>query len=253
MELCWLTTSKCNQHCGYCDRMLDTAVFTEKEYRTVLNKLISYNVRNLTFGGGESLLVDCFAKIVKTAAEHDIHLKLVTNGLLLRDHRELIPYFDEITLSIDSADSAINELLGRGTDHFENICSAVALIRADSSKTLININTVATSANLEAAAAMAVHITNWNIRQWRIFRFCPLRGIAVRNRARWEIKAHLFNELRARIEKLRLNCAVQFRDYDDMNNGYLLISPAGKLCVSRDLQDIVVGDMLSDELSEWFA
>lgn len=252
MELCWLTTEKCNQHCKYCDRFLEQSTLSTKDYLNILEKLISYGVKKLTFGGGESLLLSCFADIVKKSAANGIRLKLVTNGKLLAQNADLIPYFDEITLSLDAVASSTNDELGRGADHFDNVSKAVLLIKEQDEKVHVNINTVVTKINLNEVQNLTSFIAKWNISQWRLFRFCPLRGTALHKRAYFEITDDQFLAVCSAVKRNNLNCALQFRNYEDMEKGYLLITPKGKLCVSRELKDVEVGDMLKDDLSRWF-
>lgn len=253
MELCWLTTEKCNQHCNYCDRFLDQGRLSTDDYLNIVEKLISYGVKQLTFGGGESLLLDCFADIVQKCALNGIRLKLVTNGQLLPKNADLIPYFHEITLSLDSVDSATNEALGRGADHFDNVQRAISVIKAKDNKVRININTVVTKLNINDVKCLGDTIKNWTVHQWRIFRFCPLRGTALLNRAAFEITDEQFLALCEDLKQNEFNCLVQFRNYEDMDKGYLLITPKGKLCVSRDLKDVEVGNFLKDDLRSQFA
>lgn len=252
MEMCWLTTERCNQHCNYCDRFQDQEKLSTKDYHAILDKLILYGVKKLTFGGGESLMVECFADIVKKGAENGIQFKLGTNGKLLLQSADIIPYLSEITLSIDSVNPTINEQLGRGYDHYENIQRAIAFVREKQKDFRININTVVTKVNLDHIEEMSEFITRREIPQWRIFRFCPLRGTAVRNRDAFEITDEQFSKVRKSVLALNLKCEVQFRNYADMEKGYLLITPAGKLCVSRNMKDIEVGDMLTEDLSSYF-
>ena len=252
MELCWLTTEKCNQHCNYCDRFLEQGSLSTESYLNILEKLISYGIKQLTFGGGESLLVACFGDIVKKSVENGIRLKLVTNGQLIPQYSHLIPYFNEITLSLDAVDPSINEELGRGANHLDNVQRAISIIKSQNKKTSININTVVTKINLNEVKKMVALVKKWNINQWRIFRFCPLRGIALRNRKTFEITDKQFSEVCEIVKQIKLNCAVQFRNYEDMEKGYLLITPEGRLCVSREMKDIEVGDMLKDDLKNWF-
>lgn len=252
MELCWLTTGNCNQKCYYCDRFHKSEDLTLESYKIILSKLINYGIKHLTFGGGESLLVSCFGEIVKESFQHGIHMKLVTNGKLIPQNLSLIPYFDEITLSIDSFDSAINERLGRGSNHYNNICNAINIIKNVKKDIQLNINSVATKVNLDEVIGMGNQIVEWNIQQWRIFRFCPLRETALKNRSDFEITDKQFLQLIEAVSNMNLDYQVQFRNYTDMEEGYLLITPKGELCMSRNMQDIIVGDMLSDDLSTWF-
>lgn len=252
MELCWLTTDDCNQNCSYCDRFHKTKSLDKENYITILDKLISYGIKYLTFGGGESLLLNCFDEIVKKSYQNGIHIKLVTNGKLIPQNSNLIKYFDEITLSIDSLDSVINKRLGRGETHFDNICTAIETIKSVKKDIFININSVVTKINSDDVINMSNQIMTWNIQQWRIFRFCPLRETALKNRSKFEILDEQFLKVEKAISNLNLDCKVQFRNYTDMEKDYLLITPDGKLCVSHDMQDIVVGDMITDNLASWF-
>lgn len=252
MELCWLTTGKCNQRCYYCDRFHAPEDLTSENYNIILSKLIDYGVRYLTFGGGESLLVACFEEIVKNAFRHGIHLKLVTNGELIPKNLHLIQYFDEITLSIDSFDPVINERLGRGLNHYNSICNSVDIIRSTKADIRLNINSVVTKINSDEIAKMKNQIIGWNIQEWRIFRFCPLRETAAKNRENFEIMDEQFLRVMEMINNMNLACEVRFRDYVDMEKGYLLITPRGELCISRDMQDMIVGNMLNDDLRSWF-
>ena len=253
MEMCWLTTAKCNQHCNYCDRFRESGGLSTADCLMILDKLIDYRVKKLTFGGGESLMLECFDDIVKKGALNGIKFKLGTNGKLIPQKIDLLEYLDEITISIDSVDPEINAELGREADHYDNVCRALDAIQKRNPDFRININTVVTKINIDCVEDMTEFIEHWSIKQWRVFRFCPLRGTAVENRKLFEITSEQFGKVRDALKRLKLNCAVQFRDYVDMEKGYLLITPSGKLCVSRDLKDIVVGDMLRDDLRTHFA
>lgn len=223
------------------------------DYRFILDKLIEYEVKKLTFGGGESLMLNCFEEIVKKGAQNGIRFKLGTNGKLIPKNIELLEYLDEITISIDAIDPKINSELGRGADHYDNVCRAVDAIRERDPHFRININSVVTKINIDCVDDVAGALNRWGINQWRVFRFCPLRGTALENRKTFEITQEEFLRVKERLKSLKLNCALQFRDYVDMENGYLLITPDGKLCVSRELKDVEVGDMLSDDLKSWFS
>lgn len=252
MELCWLTTEKCNQKCKYCDRFTTAETLSTDDYKTILNKLISYGVNNITFGGGESLLVPCFSDIIVKCKKLGIGTKLVTNGKLISQNIHLLNYLDEITISIDSINLDTNEELGRGYNHFKNVCDAINVIKKNRNDTYLNINSVVTRININDIYDIPNMFDEWNIKLWKIFRFCPLRGSAEKNRDFFTITDAVFSKVKKNILNMSLTCEIQFRDYIDMEKRYLLITPKGELCVSRNLKDVVVGDMRTEELKKWF-
>lgn len=167
-------------------------------------------------------------------------------------NRHLLSFLDEITISIDSIDSDINEQLGRGFDHFKNVCNAIDVIKQNKKDAQVNINSVVTKINTNYIKDISTMFDEWGIRTWRVFRFCPLRGTAKKNRALFIITDEEFAGLKESLLNIKLTCNIQFRDHIDMENGYLLITPKGELCISRNLKDVVVGDMRTEELKEWF-
>ncbi|MDY4544990.1 MAG: radical SAM protein [Bacilli bacterium] len=251
-ELCWLITTECNQKCKYCDRFLKNKNLSNYDYIKIINKLSSYGVPSITLGGGEALLVNNINDIVRIANEKNIKLKLVTNGLALMKKKDIIPNFDIITLSIDCIDNDINEYLGRGKEHYSNICNAIDYINSLEVKPEIHINSVANRYNLNLFINTAEFIKKYSIKHWRILRFCPLRETAIKNKNKFEITENEFKKLKAQIENLDLNTKVDFRNYNDMESQYLLISPDGMLCISDNLNDKVIGNLLEDDLFSYF-
>ena len=252
MGLCWLTTERCNQHCKYCDRFLEASELLPADYHLILDKLISYGVKKISFGGGESLMLNCFPEIAEKGARNGIHLKLITNGKLLAENLHLLTYLKEITFSMDSTNSAVNENLGRGRNHYDNICHALSLVREKFPFMPININSVVTKLNLENIREMISFVEQWHIKQWKLLRFCPLRGSALHNRETFEITDEQFHDIKELVKRAGPKCNIQFRDYEDMEKNYLLINPKGKLYLTVNMEDVEVGDMLKDDLRKYF-
>ncbi|WP_162606804.1 radical SAM protein [Megamonas hypermegale] len=245
-------TTKCNQKCGYCSRFLYTRELIDDEYYAIVNKLISYKISQITFGGGEPLLVPVFDKIVMQLKDANIHLKLVTNATNLILHKKIIPYLDEITISIDSINAEINEKIGRGKMHFNNVCTALDFIKTNKYNIKININSVVSKYNLTNLEELIPFISNYKISQWRIFRFSPLRGKAIKNKNLFEISDVEFLNIQNVIKNYNLKTIIQFRNYLDMSNKYLLISPDGCLYSSMNLKDVYIGNIFKDDLKYYF-
>lgn len=251
-ELCWLLTTRCNEHCGYCSKFTDIPVVTNAEYKHILEILDQYGTKHITFGGGEPFLTEKFDDIVRLAKQKGIHLKVVTNGDYLLQHDEILPLLDEITLSLDSVDSQVNERLGRGANHYSHICRVLTYFEENSVKAKININTVASRYNLNHIQDMIPLINQAKIHAWRILRFSPLRGRAVQNKAEFEISDGDFQQLEKALKNQNIGCPWKLVDYDGMSQNYLLIAPDGNVYVPDNLKDVKVGNILNDDLKKHF-
>lgn len=251
-ELCWLLTTQCNQHCGYCSKFTDVPVITDASYPSIIDRLGRYGARQLTFGGGEPFLTKSIDDIVRLAKDKGIQLKVVTNGDYLKAHSEIIPLLDEITISLDSVNTIINERLGRGRFHDRHVRELLSYLRGNGISAKLNINTVASRYNLSYIHEMIPLVESAGITSWRILRFSPLRGRAVQNKAGFEIDDREFKALKADLMDRDMTCRPQFVDHDGMSNNYLLIAPDGGIYVSEKLNDIKVGNILSDDLTSYF-
>lgn len=254
-ELCWLMTVKCNQDCKYCHRFTNKIDIREDEYIKILLKLSEYGVRNITLGGGEPFLVDNIVDIVNLSEKLNIKLKVVSNGTLLleKENIDIINKLARITLSLDSTNNEINRSLGRGLEHYENIRNILEILTKNSPATEIGINSVATKINLSDFCLLHEFIKEYPISNWRIFRFCPIREKSLVNQDMFAISEEEFYLLKNQVQSFNSSTNVDFRNYEDMSTEYLLITPEGDLCISDNLKDIVVGNMLKDDLSLYFS
>lgn len=253
-ELCWLMTTRCNQECKYCHRFLNVNNLTSSMYHAVVDRLIEYHVTEITLGGGEALLVAGIDDLIHRMYTAGIKIKLVTNGMLVTDAitTSILNKLSEITFSIDSLCGEINESLGRGQDHFNTIQQALALVLSLDNPPQININSVVTKINTNELGSLAEFIRNYPIHLWRIFRFCPLRELSIKNRTLFELSDEEFNIIQETSEIAQGNCKIVFRDYAQMDSEYLLISPNADVCISSHNKDVVVGNILTDSLVQYF-
>ena len=235
-EICWNITARCNQKCKYCHRFLDVKDLTYKENLKILNNLSNSEIKNITWTGGEALLVDGIDELLKISSSRGIKNKLITIGILLTKDRidKIHDYLDSITLSIDSVDSNINKELGRGKNHFDTIKEILDYIKEKKYDIKIRINTVINRKNLDYYQKLVTFLNDYNIYSWRIFKFMPLRETAVVNKNIFIITNEEYNEVVKHIKHNSNINNIDTRIQVDMEDKYILILANGDIVVTQN-------------------
>ena len=246
-ELCWNITARCNENCKYCHRFLSPKDLTREENVKILNNIMTSGIKNVTFTGGEALLMPYLSELILFCSENDIKSKLITNGILFTDKffNQIKNSLNYLNLSLDSISKATNLLLGRGGEHFENVKKCLSLVAG--SQINLSINSVATKLNKDDLFGLAKFLSNKNISEWRIFKFMPLREKAKVNEKEFEISQEEYEKLINDLLSIS-NLNIVTRQVEDFEKQYLLILANGDIVVTKDGQDIVLGNALKDDL-----
>ena len=252
-EICWNITARCNQACKYCHRFLYPRDLSFDNYNKILDNLISSNVTDITWTGGEALLVEGIEKLLKKAKDNNIKNKLITNGKLLTNDKidEIHLYLDSITLSIDSIDNNINKELGRGIDHFNQIKRILDYIKLKKYDIKIRINSVMAKQNVNEILPLIKFLNNYSIYSWRIFKFMPLRELAKINKDKFSITSKQYQECVDKILKNTNIKKVDTREEFDMEDKYILILANGDIVKTINKEDITLGNAINDSLVQF--
>jgi MoaA/NifB/PqqE/SkfB family radical SAM enzyme len=100
-SVCWDITSKCNDACKFCFRDANSVDLPLADNLIILNKLIDYGIKKITFTGGEASLYHNLWHLIQCAHNHEIYTNLVTN---------MEKYLNCITLSLDGPDPIVDLL-----------------------------------------------------------------------------------------------------------------------------------------------
>ena len=102
--LCCNITARCNENCMYCHRFLSPKDLTREENFKILNNIMTSGIKNVTFTGGEALLMPYLSELILFCSENDIKSKLITNGILFTDKffNQIKNSLNYINLSLDS-------------------------------------------------------------------------------------------------------------------------------------------------------
>lgn len=249
-EICWNITARCNQNCKYCHRFLNVKDLSFEENLLILNNLYNSGINNITWTGGEALLLDGIDDLLKISYEKGIKNKIITNGKLLTKNRidKIYKYLDSITLSIDSIDNDINETLGRGKRHYDEIKTILEYIKEKKYDIKIRINSVVCKNNLKTFENLVNFLNDYDIYSWRIFKFMPLREKAVYNKNIFDITIKEYNTIVSYIKDNSKIKNIDTRIQQDMEKKYILILANGDIMVTEKGEDKKVGNALINSM-----
>jgi len=251
-EICWNITTRCNQNCKYCHRFLNIADLAYEDNCKILMNLYNSGIRRITWTGGEALLVDGIDKLLKASYDLGIKNKIITNGKLLTKERidKLYKYIDSITLSIDSINDSVNDSLGRGIKHYDEVKDILDYIRDKKYKVKVRINSVVCKNNLDTFYDLVNFLNKYDIYSWRIFKFMPLREKAIVNKNAFDITDEEYNSV-VEIIKKNSNCdSIDTRTSIDMEDKYILILANGDIVVTANGEDVKLGNAINDSLQD---
>ena len=247
MGLCWNITTRCNENCKYCHRFLGLADLSEEENTLILERLVKDGVNTITWTGGEALLIPYLPRLMAKASAMGVTNRLITNGQLLTEPmvKQLAPYLDRVSLSIDSFDSRLNQYMGRGSNHAEGVERAIYNLQTFAPDVKIIVNSVVSKVTAnEDVFEVGEHLKNYNIETWKLFKFMPLREQAVKSRELFEISDEDYfatiNQLKAYFPEHNIDTRVD----EDMETKYLLVLADGSVFKTENGEDKRLGNML---------
>ena len=244
-KMCWWITEKCNENCVYCFRSLSAINnFGYEEHLSILDGIIGFGTEQITWSGGEALLIPYATELIKRAKERGIYNKITTNGKLLTPEKieELKPYVDLVALSIDSLRDDTNVALGRGAEHKSTVLERIENLKRAGIK--VDVNTVVMSINVDDLDEMGAFFKeNPLTGKWKLMTFFPVRERALKNREMLEIDDELFlARVHSLIEKYP-EVKITYMMNDEIQQQYPGVRANGDLLVTRHFCDMILGNM----------
>jgi radical S-adenosyl methionine domain-containing protein 2 len=228
-------TQKCNYGCKYCFSQWENAEEIWQENPQNVFRIIDEiadssklfpdfsDKPRLNFAGGEPLILGGkLIEFAKYAFEKGIDVSIITNGSLLVENKNILPYLTIVGISIDSLDGEINRKIGR-------CCGGKSILREN----LENIVKVIQKTNPKIALKFNIVVNEWN---WdmkiapSLLEFSPqkikiLREVPFKNRH--GITDKQFNSF-VETNGCKNNSCIVTENSDDMINSYLMIDPSGR-------------------------
>lgn len=239
-SVCWNISSRCNENCKFCYRIL-----TEKENdiaknKKILDLLSELSISKISWTGGEALLYPNLIELLKISKSYGIINNLLTNGRLLSKKKitELEPYLDYITLSYDSNNEDTYKIMGRGEQHGKNVIQSLDFIKESNINIKIKINTLVSKINKDEIIDIGRTLEKYNIERWRLFKFIPLRNVAISNSTNFEISDEEFRQVVLDVKNLYgQHIQISERNEDKIQSNYLLINSVGDFIITENMKD----------------
>lgn len=252
-EICWNITTRCNQACKYCHRFLNIQELSLDDNLKILDNLHKCNITSITWTGGEALLYSGLDILIEQWYKFGIKNKIITNAKLLNNKRliKLIPFLSNITLSLDTINNDLNTKIGRGTDHFSNVNNVLNYIKENEIIIDVSINTVLSKVNIHNNEDLIKYLNDYKITNWRIFKFMPLRELAIHNNKLFIINNEdYFKEIEYIKSKSNIK-KIETRIENEMERSYLLILADGSITITKDGVDTWFGNAIRDNISDF--
>lgn len=239
-SICWNITSRCNENCKFCYRILTDKENDIEKNKKILELLTKLSVNKISWTGGEALLYPDLMKLLKIAKSNGIINNLLTNGKELTKEKitELEPYLDYITLSYDSNNSDTYKMMGRRENHGTKVIEILDFIQKSNIDINIKINTLVSKINKKEVVDIGKTLENYKIERWKMFKFLPLRNCAINNSMDFEISDREFNYIISNVKKLYGDkIKINECNEDKIQSNYLLINSVGDFIITENFKD----------------
>jgi MoaA/NifB/PqqE/SkfB family radical SAM enzyme len=124
--------SQCNCRCVMCDIWKDNrnpAQFDEERFRSLIVALRRLHTRSVVLSGGEALLHPRVFDFCEMLRDADLHVTILSTGLLLRRHaRDIVRTTHELIVSLDGPKD-IHDRIRRIPGAFEQLAAGVSSLK----------------------------------------------------------------------------------------------------------------------------
>jgi radical SAM protein with 4Fe4S-binding SPASM domain len=160
-------TYRCNNNCGHCyaGGPRDTKELSTAEWKTIIDKAYKFEVPNVVFTGGESLMRDDLEQLITHAESLGIVTGLITNGRLLTKERVASlkkAGLDYVQITIESQDPKIHNAMCQS----ETWDETVAGIKNTVNEIYATTNTTITPANKDTVVDLITFLHKLGLKRF---------------------------------------------------------------------------------------
>ena len=272
-------TRNCNLRCHFCGQWGKKGFFADskgaemtfEDWENVINQLVQYREKSeknicITVWGGEPLVSPYFDKIVMLLKQYDFETEVITNGVLIEKHKDVIEkYVDRLYVSLDGTKEIHDEIRGNGV--YDKVVSALESIHHNN----ITVMSVMTQSLVDDLAAFLDSLDNLNIKKLILHDMIGLSSEEIEQYVKWlkcdfniEAKEIYSWENNGIVKRNILyddihNYEILVRKHIDNNNiickspfNHIHITWNGNVMYCTDFYDFTSGNVRDDDLESIF-
>jgi len=240
-------TGRCNMDCDFCCGAIKEG--QEQDFHTIVSVIDKLNVagaRAVVFSGGEPLLREDIADLLRYTHENRLTTYLSTNGLLFfNKYQKIKDYIDCLGIPLDGSSEQINSKVGRNVGMFLNNLNILRYFRKSPPNHKIKVGTLVSKVNFQDIQNIGELLLKREVYQpdvWRLYQFTPIRR-GLYSREKHEISDLAFEELCGGIRGLYPHLNISELSNEDSDNSYFFLDPRMHLQILRDNKFLDRGDV----------
>lgn len=146
-------TLRCTAHCVHCEqwRWPKHRELGSEELRALFDTFRTWDVKTVTFGGGNPLLHPCFSEALAMASERTIAVGIVSEGAPLSSALadSITAHSSWVRFSLDGPSPEIHDHIRRAPGLFAMVATAISELRARDGKLPVGLNCVVQKENVQ--------------------------------------------------------------------------------------------------------
>lgn len=255
-----LLTTRCQSNCNHCFAPKGYIEELEAlEWLKIIEKLYEYGTREIVLTGGEPTLYSDLDVIVKYCKELGIRTTLSTNGMSdIEIYEEILPYLDEIGISLDTVKEEFNVENNRGVGQVDKSISLIKEIQNEYRDIELTVRTVVIkSEEYEHVSEIPTYLesrgVNFSELKWKIYEpIFPNVDELIFQEPEDDIVMEFNRFLLSNLEILEMDNSEIYRISD--RDPYMLILPNGYVEISDIMAESHVewgvGNILKDDIKD---
>jgi len=245
--------------CPFCYIPFDGKSATEQVATSVLLRIMTWEVKSITFGGGDPFIYPYFPRLLDRARREEGSLQLVqvdTNGLGLSQPilAAVARKIDLLGLPLDAACEATSVAMRRHRRHWQTVPYLIEV--AFALGITVKVNTVVSRLNLDDIEGIGSVVASSGAKRWSLYEFWPIGPGGTMSRSNYDLPVETFQ---ATVKKMRATypqLTVESGSILERRSAYFFVTQSGD-AYTVDPTDTTayldLGNILSDAevLNRW--